>query len=145
MGSTLEPGRSLGGGNGNLVCLPENPMDRGAWQATVHGVIKSQARLSSKTYAQHTQNTHNSTSKLFPESCVGAGCIKMCNEIYLLKYPSLVYFVPIQNLFFLRTIRSSGFSLKKFFKFSQDLRVVFLERNEAFNQIFQILIPLLKK
>ena len=32
-------GRSLGGGNGNphqYSCL-ENPMDRGAWQATVHG------------------------------------------------------------------------------------------------------------
>ena len=33
-------GRSPGEGNGNLLqysCL-ENPMDRGAWQATVHGV-----------------------------------------------------------------------------------------------------------
>ena len=25
---------------------PENPMDRGAWQAAVHGVAKSQTRLS---------------------------------------------------------------------------------------------------
>ena len=36
-------GRSPGGGNGNLLqysCL-ENPMDRGAWWATVHGVTKS--------------------------------------------------------------------------------------------------------
>ena len=36
-------GRSPGGGNGNPVqygCL-ENPMDRGAWWATVHGVAKS--------------------------------------------------------------------------------------------------------
>ena len=35
---------SPGGGNGNPLqysCL-ENPMDRGAWQATVHGVTKSQ-------------------------------------------------------------------------------------------------------
>ena len=33
-------GRFPGGGNGNPLqysCL-ENPMDRGAWQATVHGV-----------------------------------------------------------------------------------------------------------
>ena len=33
----------LGGGNGNLLqysCL-ENSMDRGDWQATVHGVTKS--------------------------------------------------------------------------------------------------------
>ena len=37
-------GRSPGEGNDNALqysCL-ENPMDRGAWQATVHGVIKSQ-------------------------------------------------------------------------------------------------------
>ena len=37
-------GKSPGGGNGNppqYSCL-ENPMDRGAWQATVHGVTNSQ-------------------------------------------------------------------------------------------------------
>ena len=37
-------GRSPGVGNGNLLqysCL-ENPMDRGAWRATAHGVTKSQ-------------------------------------------------------------------------------------------------------
>ena len=36
-------GRSPGGGNGNPLqysCL-ENPMDRGAWWATVHGVTES--------------------------------------------------------------------------------------------------------
>ena len=35
--------KSPGGGNGNLLqysCLG-NPKDRGAWQATVHGVAKS--------------------------------------------------------------------------------------------------------
>ena len=35
-------GRSLGEGNDNPLqysCL-ENPMDRGAWQVTVHGVAK---------------------------------------------------------------------------------------------------------
>ena len=39
--------RSPGGGNGNPLhcsCL-ENPMGRGAWQATVHGITKSQTRL----------------------------------------------------------------------------------------------------
>ena len=37
-------GRSPGEGNGNPLqdsCL-ENPMDGGAWRATVHGVTKSQ-------------------------------------------------------------------------------------------------------
>ena len=36
-------GRSPGGGNGNPLQYSylENPMDRGAWQAIVHGVAKS--------------------------------------------------------------------------------------------------------
>ena len=36
-------GRSPGGGNGNPFqhSYLENPMDRGAWQATVHKVAKS--------------------------------------------------------------------------------------------------------
>ena len=41
-------------GNGNPLqysCL-ENPMDRRAWWATVHGVAKSQARLSDFTSFQ---------------------------------------------------------------------------------------------
>ena len=43
-GSIPGLGRSSGEGNGTPLqysCL-ENPMDRGAWQATVHGVAKSQ-------------------------------------------------------------------------------------------------------
>ena len=45
--SLLQPFK-LGEGNGNPLqysCL-ENPMDRGAWWATVHGVAKSRTRLS---------------------------------------------------------------------------------------------------
>ena len=45
-------GRSLGGENGNPLqysCL-ENSMDRGGWWATVHGVTKSQTRLSDFTF-----------------------------------------------------------------------------------------------
>ena len=48
LGSIPGSGRSPGEGNGNPLqysCL-ENPMDRGAWWATVHGVAKSQTRLS---------------------------------------------------------------------------------------------------
>ena len=42
-GSVPESGRSSGVRNGNPLqysCL-ESPMDRGAWQVTVHGVAKS--------------------------------------------------------------------------------------------------------
>ena len=43
LGSIPGSGRSPGGGNDNPLqcsCL-ENHLDRGAWQATVHGVAKS--------------------------------------------------------------------------------------------------------
>ena len=46
-GSIPASGRSPGGGHGNPLqssCL-ENPMDRGAWWATVHGVTKSWTQL----------------------------------------------------------------------------------------------------
>ena len=42
VGSIPRLGRSLGGGNGNPIqysCL-RNPIDRGTWRATVHGVAK---------------------------------------------------------------------------------------------------------
>ena len=47
-GSIPGLGRSLGEGNGNPLrysCL-ENPMEGGAWEATVHGVTKSRTQLS---------------------------------------------------------------------------------------------------
>ena len=47
LGLILRWGRSPGEGNGNPLqysCL-KNPMDRGIWQATVHGVAQSGTRL----------------------------------------------------------------------------------------------------
>ena len=51
VGSVLGWGRSPRGGHGNPLqyfyqyfCL-ENPMDKGAWWATVHGVVQSRTRL----------------------------------------------------------------------------------------------------
>ena len=51
VGSILGLGRSLGEGKGNPLqysCL-ENPMDGGAWWATVHGVAESWTLLSNFT------------------------------------------------------------------------------------------------
>ena len=45
VGSIAGSGRSPGGGHGNPLqysCL-ENPMDRGAWRATIHTAAKSQS------------------------------------------------------------------------------------------------------
>ena len=55
---------AIGEGNGTPLqnsCL-ENPMDGGAWWATVHGVAKSRTRLSDFTFTFH-----------FSLSCIGEG------------------------------------------------------------------------
>ena len=56
----------VGEGNGTPLqysCL-ENPMDGGAWWAAVHGVAKSQTRLSDTTERLHFH---------FSLSCIGEG------------------------------------------------------------------------
>ena len=66
MGSIPGLERSPGGRHGTLLqysCL-ENPMDRGAWWATVHGISKSQAQL--KRLSTHTHND----SCIFHYSCI---------------------------------------------------------------------------
>ena len=48
LGSVPGSGRSTGRGHGNPLqySCPENPTNRGAWRATVHGVAKSRTQLS---------------------------------------------------------------------------------------------------
>ena len=61
-GSVPGLGRSPGVGNGNPLrysCL-ENSMDRGAWQAKVHGVTKNLTRLSTCVH------THNQFTGKYP-------------------------------------------------------------------------------
>ena len=53
-------GRSPGEGNGNPLqyfCL-ENPMDRGTWWTTVHGVTKGQTQLKWLSTHEYTKQTH---------------------------------------------------------------------------------------
>jgi len=54
-GSFPRLGRSPGEGNDNPLQYSylENPMDGGAWWAAVHGVTKSQTRLSDFTFTFH--------------------------------------------------------------------------------------------
>ena len=64
-------GRSLGGGLGNPLqysCL-ENPIDRVAWWAIVHGVTKNQTQL--KQLSMHT-------------------CTISCNSIYYARHLQLL-------------------------------------------------------
>ena len=58
-------GRSSGGGNGNPLqdsCL-ESSVDRGAWQATVHGVSKTWTWLSTHNYTYTAGNSFSLTSR----------------------------------------------------------------------------------
>ena len=68
-GSIPGSGRSPGGRHGNTLqysCL-ENPLDRGAWWATVHGVAKSRTRLSDFTFIV-THQKGDSPGKEAPSS-----------------------------------------------------------------------------
>ena len=60
-GSIPGSGRSPGGGHGNPLhysCL-ENPTDRGAWRATVHGVTESDTTEATERSHTRTHETDN--------------------------------------------------------------------------------------
>jgi len=63
LGSIPGLGRSPGEGNSYSLQYSglKNFMDRGAWQATVHGVTESRTQLSD--FHTHTHNTHTHTHK----------------------------------------------------------------------------------
>ena len=65
----LIPGlaRSPGAGHGHPLqsSFLENPMDRGAWRAMVHGAVKSQTRLKPRSTHMHT-HTLRIHKALFP-------------------------------------------------------------------------------
>ena len=67
-GSIPGLGRSPGGGHGNPLqysCL-ENPMDRGAWWATVRRVAKSWTRLKRhNTSKGHPETIHLKSKRIF--------------------------------------------------------------------------------
>ena len=71
---------------GHYSCL-ENPMDRGAWQATVHRVAKSKTRRGSWTTAMIYTHTHTQTDMYmgFPDSSVGKE--SACNAGHISSIP----------------------------------------------------------
>ena len=60
LGSIPESGRTPGEGNGNPLQYPclDNPRDRGAWRATIHGV----SRELDMTYQLNTNNMYGEVS-----------------------------------------------------------------------------------
>ena len=70
----LIPGRSPGEGNGNQL---QYSMDRGPWQALVHGVTKNQTQLGTHMCV-HTRTHTQVCLKLLqsvPCSCKGKLCV----------------------------------------------------------------------
>ena len=68
LGSIPGSGRSPGEGNDNPLqysCL-ENPMDRGAWQATVHGVVTVGHDLVTKPPSKFKRKTITRWTKIPP-------------------------------------------------------------------------------
>ena len=66
-------GKSPGGGHGSPLqysCL-QNPMDRGPWWATVHGVTKSQTHLKQLSmYAGYARESFYSDEKAEKPKCM---------------------------------------------------------------------------
>ena len=82
-GSIPGSGSSPGRGNGNPLqysCL-ENPMDRGAWKATVHGVVTSRTRLSdfTFTFTQTQRRQWHPTPVLLPGKSHGWRSLVGCS------------------------------------------------------------------
>ena len=75
--------RLMGEGNGTPLqysCL-ENPMDRGAWQAAVHGVTNSRTRLIDFTFTftfMHWRRKWQSTPVFLPGESQGRGSLLGC-------------------------------------------------------------------
>ena len=81
--STPGSGRSPGGGHGNpfqYSCL-ENPIDRGAWQATIHSITKSWTRRKQLNTAHyHGRNRAHSQMKLPGNNVVFHPDIHLCRS-----------------------------------------------------------------
>ena len=67
-------GRSPGAGNGNPLqdSHLEDPMDGGAWKATIHGVAKSRTQLSDFTFPSRQNSTRETRRYRFPSVTISA-------------------------------------------------------------------------
>ena len=101
----LIPGswRSPGGGNSNPLqhsCL-ESPMDRGTWQATVHGITESQILLSDWAHAD-VISSHFLLQEIFMTQGSNPGllhCRRIVNHLSHLGSPIYVFInIHIQRI-----------------------------------------------
>ena len=87
VGSIPGSGRSPGGRNGNPLQYSslENPVDRGAWQATAHGVAKSRTRLKRLGKQSHLWITPGRQLSLAGFSLFSPGAVKCSSDISIKK------------------------------------------------------------
>ena len=102
LGSIPGLGRSPGEENGNPLqysCL-ENSIDRGAWWTTVHGVAKSQTRLSDFFFLSFFQVLNSASLQVFTNvlSFLIPLCYVVCfYELLLFKTASLLAYSGCYN------------------------------------------------
>ena len=105
-GSISGLGRSPGGGHGNPLqysCL-ENPMDRGAWQLTVHGVTKRRTWRSNQRSLFTSQITLSITISWFSKSL-----LLSCHMVHVLsRYVFPFMFIPLKSIPSLPVITSKN-------------------------------------
>ena len=89
MGSIPGLGRSPGGRHGNPLKYPclENPMDREAWQTTVHRVAKSQTQL--KQLSMHIGKQKSLKVKRCEKHC---GTCNFCAISFPIQMQPICYF-----------------------------------------------------
>ena len=95
-------GRSPGKGNGNPLqysCL-ENPMDGGAWWATVHGVAKSRTPQQLHFHFQFSSVTQSCPTLCDPMDCSKSGFPDHHHSQSLFKLMSIELVMPSNHLFF---------------------------------------------
>ena len=112
-------GRSPGGGHGNPLqysCL-ENPMDRGAWRATVYRVTKSQTWPKQLSFRHaHTQRFKNTKQVFLKQNnkgtklLVGWGEVEGCESGLSLSHTSIFTSVFTPSVFASISLGSGQFS-----------------------------------
>ena len=118
LGSIPGSGRSPGEGNGNPLqysCL-ENPMDRGAWRATVHGVARVRHDLVTKppipppvkTLVIHATGTEMARDVVL--TCFRQQALKQTMQPHALAYSVPSAWTPHHHLLVLSLAESSSSS-----------------------------------